>query len=342
MRRSSSHRPLDSADTSPISVHLAPHSVVQDLSAECKDVLAAIEFGSDREASPDDDPRRIRVPLSPLDDSQEVELWRTRLPVTTGRYEHIQYCKNEDVLFAHLRVDEQDYANLSDATFNNYTTILEFLGQQGYSHILRVWNYFNEINLVQDGASRYQNFCLGRYRALQNDPDFESRLPAATVIGTATPAYLIYLLAAKAPGIQLENPRQLSAFRYPKQYGPASPSFSRATLKRWGNATHLYISGTASIVGHQSRHRGDTLAQLEEILCNLSALIDHARRNRGLSIGSLRDLSLLKVYLHDPSLLPTVMERLQTTLGTDVPVLLLQGDICRTELLLEIEGLYTH
>jgi chorismate lyase/3-hydroxybenzoate synthase len=342
MPRSLSNHPLAHADPAPISVHLVPQAAMHELSAKRKDVLATIEFGSHHRARPDEDPRRIRVPLPPLEASQVVEVWRTPLPVTTGRYKHIQYCKNEDVLFAHLRVDEQNYANLNDATFKNYLTMLEFLRQQGYPHILRVWNYFNDINRIQGEVSRYQSFCLGRYRALKNDLDFETRLPASTVIGTPTRAYLIYLLAAKAPGIQLENPRQISAFRYPKQYGPARPSFSRATLKRWGHTTHLYISGTASIVGHQSRHRGHTLAQLDEILRNLSALIDQARRHRGLIIGSLSDLSLLKVYLHAPSLLPTVRQRLQTTLGFDVPVLLLQGDICRAELLLEIEGLYAH
>jgi hypothetical protein len=59
----------------------------------------------------------------------------------------------------------------------------------------------------------------------------------------------------------------VSAYDYPRQYGPAAPSFSRAALTP---DPLLLISGTASIVGHASVHLGDVTAQLEETLANLA------------------------------------------------------------------------
>lgn len=146
---------------------------------------------------------------------------------------------------------------------------------------------------------------------------------------------MIYFLAAKTPGIQIENPRQVSAFRYPPQYGPRSPSFSRAVLKRWTGASHLFISGTASIVGHVSRHPRDPLAQLDETLANLEALLNHANRFLQASIR----LASIKLYLRPDLRAADVQQRLDERLGRDLPRLLLTGDICRDDLLLEIEGL---
>lgn len=137
--------------------------------------------------------------------------------------------------------------------------------------------------------------------------------------------------------MQIENPRQVSAFHYPPQYGRRSPSFSRAVLKNWGEGhEHLYISGTASIVGHASQH-GDLLPQLAETLANLEALLAEADRRAMTPL----DLTLLKIYVR-PNLDPAPLrDRIVRTFGANVPLLFLRADICRQELLLEIEGLAT-
>ncbi len=306
-----------------------------------ENLMAMIEFGYRRGLQVTTDPRIIQIPLEPLGNTSLIEVWYSHEVIETGEIDQIRFCKNPSAIFAQLCLDEHEYANLHDAAFDGYRRLTAFLHQQDYLYPLRIWNYFNDINAIEGAANRYQNFCRGRHRALQDIPELERRLPAATVIGTQTPAFIIYLLAAKTPGIQVENPRQVSAFHYPRRYGPISPSFSRATIKHWGRNTHLYISGTASIVGHQSRHRGNTLAQLDETLRNLEALIDHSRRTRKLAITGLRDLNLAKVYLHHPALEDSVVQQLKLRLGADVTVAILRGDVCRAELLLEIEGIYT-
>jgi len=70
-------------------------------------------------------------------------------------------------------------------------------------------------------------------------------------------------------------------------------AFARATRTREGS---LFISGTASIVGHKSEHVGDVTAQLEETLRNLAAVKNQTQ----LDAQRLRRDSLLKVYVRDP------------------------------------------
>ena len=87
--------------------------------------------------------------------------------------------------------------------------------------------------------------------------DFPQTLPAGTAVGTMSGPLKIHFLAARQPGTHVENPRQVSAYEYPRVYGPCSPSFARATLRPSISGSHLLIAGTASVVGHVSEHIGD-------------------------------------------------------------------------------------
>jgi chorismate lyase/3-hydroxybenzoate synthase len=201
-----------------------------------------------------------------------------------------------------------------------------------------MWNYFPQINTETSGLERYRAFCLGRHQALDAWHFPEEQLPAASAIGTHAEGLLIYFLAGHRPGTQIENPRQVSAFNYPEQYGPKSPSFSRATLiPEW---QHLYISGTASIVGHETRHSGDQLAQLHESLKNVQTVIDIARQVSALECTEVKELKVIRVYVRNTLELDRIAQTLKQALGEDIRLQLVQGDICRHDLSLEIEGMY--
>ena len=85
--------------------------------------------------------------------------------------------------------------------------------------------------------------------------------------------------AARVPGTPVENPRQVSAYRYPRQYGPQAPSFARAMLPP-SQAMPLLLSGTASVVGHESKHHDCVESQLAETFANFDSLIAAARALR--------------------------------------------------------------
>ena len=169
-----------------------------------------------------------------------------------------------------------------------------------------------------------------------------SQLPAATAIGRcdADRRIQVYWLAARLPGTPVENPRQVSAYRYPRQYGPQAPSFARAMLPPAGSEMPLMLSGTASVVGHASQHEGELLAQLDETFANFDALIASARRHRPELPAAFGPGSRLKVYVRDAADLPAVAEAFEARYGDRLPRLLLHAAICRRELALEIDGVH--
>jgi chorismate lyase/3-hydroxybenzoate synthase len=299
--------------------------------------LACIRFGKGLPAH--DDPRVIDVGLAPLG-ALGAQLWQSELPVRHGRDDGIGYAENGELLFGSLRLEEPELAHMDHAAFRAYVRMDRLLQKFGYPCWLRVWIYMADITHGEGDAERYRQFSLGRHRALSLKPGFELNLPAATAIGSHDSGLVIYFIAAKSPGVQIENPRQVSAFRYPREYGPRSPSFSRAMLKHWSDTTHLYVSGTASIVGHESRHRGDAARQLEEVHNNLQALVQNAQRQLACDPSHTARPLALKLYLRDPGLMHALRPLLPRLFGADTPILCLEGDICREDLLLEMEGLY--
>ena len=296
-------------------------------------LLALIRFGA-----PDPfptDPRVCTIPLPERGGGATAEVWLGVAPAQTGVREGVHYADNGDALFLHLHLDEPAPDALNLLTATTYERLFAAARTRGYPCLLRIWNYFPAINQNAGGLERYRAFCVGRHAALRAErAELEAHLPAASAIGTRQPGLRLYALAARDAGWQIENPRQISAFHYPTQYGPQSPSFSRAILKRWGERDHhLYLSGTASIVGHASQHYG-LMAQLDETLLNLEALLAEAHRRA----AALRPV-LLRVYVR-PDLDPApVRERIAQAFGPDTPLLFLCADICRQDLLIEIEGL---
>ena len=301
------------------------------------DVLAAIVFGEDSPRAPD--PRCVRVALEPRIGRGLAEIWHGRGPVKLGRSGPIQYAEDGAHLMAWMEVDDDAAVDFAEPTERAYRALLDFQAHSPYSHVWRVWNLMARINAGAGDAERYKRFCVGRARALAIASESDAiGLPAATAVGTVRGgrALQVCWLAGATPGQPLENPRQVSAYRYPRQYGPAAPQFSRAMLTPSGV---LLVSGTASIVGHGSLHAGDAAAQLEETLRNIDALIDDADRRLRTAGRQARSNPLVKVFLRPPLDSRAIEQRLRRHFGPDTALLVLEAEICRAELLLEIEAI---
>jgi chorismate lyase/3-hydroxybenzoate synthase len=269
-----------------------------------------------------------------------AELWTSSLPVTYDQAEGIHCAMNDEVLFGALQVEECPGMLLDSVTYIAYRRLLFQARALGYPHLLRVWNYFPRINCESDGLERYQRFCAGRHQALVEClSDFPRSLPAGTAIGTMSGPLSIHFLAAREPGTHVENPRQVRAYEYPRVYGARSPSFARATLRPSISGSHLLIAGTASVVGHVSEHIGDPHKQTMEIVHNLIALITHTEQLHGVTHGQWGEQAFFKIYIRYPEDFTTVRDILKEQLPFPTEVLYLQGEMCRSELLLEIEGI---
>ena len=230
-------------------------------------------------------------------------------------------------------------ADVAAAAQSAYAQLLATARPSAHPYLIRIWNFLGAINVGEGDAERYRRFCVGRNAAV--DAMFRDPPPAATAIGApdaAAPLTLVALCSDR-PAIALENPRQTPAWEYPREYGPVPPGFSRGAVLEDGDSALLLASGTASIVGHVSQHRGDVLAQLDESLVNLGVLLEEGRRRSGRPFD-LAGLQALRVYLREADALVAVQARLQS-LGLPLDrVAFLQGDVCRRELEVELEGVF--
>lgn len=254
---------------------------------------------------------------------------------------HYRYC--DDLLFGCLSIEERsidaDSASgaLLRATEIAYQEVFDVLSETGHRHLIRIWNYLPQINAQSDGDERYRHFNSARQTAFRKTGRaVMGTVPAACALGSPPDSPLcVYFLAARRPPKMIENPRQTSAYHYPPKFGRHRPIFSRACL--WGEANNakLFISGTASIVGHETIHSGDVIAQTRETLVNISALLAEANRSVGAPRFSL-DALQLKVYVRRPSDLAAIKATLSAR--TAASAVYLKADICREDLLVEIEA----
>jgi chorismate lyase/3-hydroxybenzoate synthase len=305
---------------------LARFSVRYDPSDELTDgTLALLEFGA---GGAEREPRRLSVPLAPAGTASARERWHVEAPVAHGSRDALRWSAGGGWLFVAVEADEAEFGGVEAAAEHVYRQLCGFAGAREERHLLRIWNYLHAINEGEGDRERYRRFCIGRAHGLAAHGI--SRYPAATAIGHHRPGLLqVYALCASRPGEALENPRQVSAWRYPRQYGPTPPSFARAMKLPGGG---LAISGTAAVVGHASRHDRDLQAQVAETCVNLRALLDTA------VLPDFDASSPLKVYLRRAEDAQAVRAALARHLDTSVPHLILHGDICRHELLVEIDG----
>jgi enamine deaminase RidA (YjgF/YER057c/UK114 family) len=108
-----------------------------------------------------------------------------------------------------------------------------------------------------------------------------------------------------------------------------------------GSYAMIFISGTASITAAETRHLGDAAAQAGETLDNIAALISEENLARhGLpGLGTtLAGMGLARVYIKRKEDYSRVRAICEERLG-ELPTIYAVADVCRPDLLVEIEGM---
>lgn len=269
------------------------------------------------------------------------EYWETAGGITRGATDGLCWSATDDLLFMSMAVANHGDDDPMAASHDAYEHMLAFARAQGYPWLLRLWNFLPQINHGEGDRERYRRFCLGRNLALEEAGIPESELCAATAVGTDGERLLIHCLAGRGRGVPIENPRQVAAYHYPRLYGPRSPSFARAFGLDLGPAgTGLFVSGTASIVGHRTIHPGELMPQVDETLLNLQALLgEAAERLDAPGLARFNGDSLLRVYLRAPERWDEVAARIRAC-WPEVHLAGLAADICRHDLEVEIEAFH--
>jgi chorismatase len=303
-------------------------------------ILGRVDFiAKSREITIDKGFPSVSVNLAESVEEGFSEVWETTRPVASGKFGAISYAADGEFLFCAFHIPERpEYA---DATEEAYTDALELTTSLGYRPF-RIWHYISQINEPNAaGLEVYRDFCVGRARVLERY-GVTHDMPAATVIGARAGGVVCYLLACRSgTHVNLENPRQVPAYHYPSRYGPRSPNFARATyLAPASGGEYVFVSGTASILGHQTMHRGDVAAQCRLALENIGCVIGDGNLfahdvGRG---HSLADLAAVKVYVRRRADMPMVRDICGAALAPSAAVAYLNADICRSDLLVELEG----
>ncbi|HEX7677237.1 MAG TPA: hypothetical protein VF713_03880 [Thermoanaerobaculia bacterium] len=300
------------------------------------EVIAAVHYADHVSLTNTD----VTLAMRPLG-SADTEVWRSRLPVTRGTRGAVAFAHDEHVLAGAIASSDPDVERAARVA---YGEIVGVLRAEGFPFFLRIWNHVRDLNaqchsaaLDHDGESqdrqadgdreRYKCFSAGRHDALVAAGLTKSDFPAASAVGMRDGNLSIHFLASRERGRNVENPRQVSAYDYPRQYGLRSPSFARATIAQDGS---VFISGTSSVRGHETLHAGDVEGQLEETIANLNRIAVECGR-------SLGEAQALKLYVRHAAGAARIVERFRES-APAASLLVLESDICRAGLLLEAEA----
>lgn len=307
-------------------------------------LLGGLHYGASSDCAPLNEALHPLAAPALLNSGDRVDLWTAEAPTHSGQTGCVRWRRSGPWLFGAVDLDADDESPGVEAMAHRaYTDLFETLQAHDQPALLRLWNYLPHIT-ADDGAGmeRYRRFNSGRQRAFieAGQRAFEGA-PAACALGLRSGSGLALRFVAGHTEVRaIENPRQVPAWRYPTDYGPRAPTFSRAALAALGQGQlALLVSGTASIVGHASQHAGDTPAQVDETLRNLQAVFDAARAQCDAPLA-LEDSEPV-IYLRHAHQAQAVREQLAQALGPQSrfmqSAVFLAADVCRPELDVEIE-----
>lgn len=224
-----------------------------------------------------------------------------------------------------------------------------------FDQVIRTWLYLGGIVDGDGPTQRYKELNRARSDFYRDIPFLKTLLPpgrqgrifpASTGIGTEGRGIMMSAIALATTrsdivALPLENPRQTPAFDYGDCYSPKSPKFSRAMALSCGNYATIFISGTASITDSETRHLDNVVGQTHETLTNIEALIseDNLARHGLPGLGTTLDgLGLVRVYIKRAADYAATRAACEQRLG-ELPTIYAVGDVCRPDLLVEIEGI---
>jgi enamine deaminase RidA (YjgF/YER057c/UK114 family) len=223
-----------------------------------------------------------------------------------------------------------------------------------FNHIFRQWNYIEGITNVDADDRESQHY--QQFNNVRSDyysrADFSGGYPAATGIGTSAGGVMVCFFAASPEGyhtLSIENPLQKAAFDYSEKVlvGNAeyrgskkcSPKFARAKWVANQQSEQVFISGTASIRDEITVGVKDVVVQTGITLDNIEQLISReSLSSLGKGDHKLPRIEFIRVYIKRPEHHRVVKQICEQRLP-GIPGIYVVSDVCREDLLVEIEAL---
>lgn len=307
-------------------------------------VLGVIEYGEKRELFLDENHMVLPYQFIQVKSIQEnfFEIWNTCELVTYRKVGNCNIGESKHFCLRAVTVNDTvgDHKKNAESAYNQ---IMKNLNLKKY-RIIRFWNYVSEINARGNSQERYKEFCVGREKAFsQILYNSQETYPAATGIGIKGNNICISLLAVNDETMYcgIENPRQTPAYAYPKKYGNSSPKFSRGAYINIDEQKVWFVSGTASIIGSDTIYVDDVVKQTETTIENIEILLSSENLKKHIDDNPdiQNDLRCLKVYIRSWDDVPIIKTLCEKKFDKE-KIIYMQNDICRKNLLVEIEGVW--
>ena len=223
-----------------------------------------------------------------------------------------------------------DPACQTGEVFHAWSSILADHGMSLADHAVRTWVYVRDIDqnyagMVQARRDYFEANGLTRL----------TRYLASTGIeGISREAGSLVTLDALA--MRPLAPDQIVRMEALDHMSPTihyGVTFERGCRIRFGDRSHLHVSGTASIDKEgRTLYPGDPRRQAERAIANIRALLaPHG--------ATLNDMAYLAAYLRDPKDRDRVAAVLAAEIPPTVPLLFLESKVCRPNWLIELDGL---
>ena len=260
-------------------------------------------------------------------------------------------CNDEESMLFVEGVPSSDFSasvrHQSAEVFGKLDTILS---KHGFAvdDIVRQWNYIGDIVGQREGKQNYQEFNDARSEYYAKGK-WQNGYPAATGIGSVE-GIVVGAIAFKSNTSKavypIDNPLQVAAHVYSKNVlidnaadaVKSTPKFERAKLIETARGACCFVSGTAAIRGEESVDAHSVELQTVRTIENIEYLVS----NENLVRHGCRPCELKYVFLQvfiknreDYDEVRRVVEAAYPCVTTIYTV----ADVCRSELLVEIEGI---
>ena len=241
----------------------------------------------------------INTGLLSLNSQNLHEIWKVNEKVNIEKFNDIQISQSDNYMFGFSVIKK--IGSYEEIKINIAKQYNDFfeVSKQKKMKVLKIWHYLPK--LLDDYDNKKTNYSL-------------------------------LCEARESVYKSIENSREVSSYNYPMNIFLEKPMFSRAVSFIPNNSmtNRILVSGTASIKGYESMHSKNILRQLDETLENYNTFFDD---KKNLS-------NIARVYMSSTSdnNIQLVSNVLNKKFGEN-NYALLKGDICRPELLIEIEGM---
>lgn len=251
---------------------------------------------------------------------------------------------------------ERNFDFLVNSTFGTANKILE-AENMSFKNVIRQWNYIENITsttLRQSGKYQYYQIFNDTRALFYENNNLRFDFPAATGIGCDSGGFVLELIALNSAkqykSISIKSPIQKNAYEYSKgvligdathPVSKQAPLFERAKMVMFSNDAIIYISGTAAINGEKSIEILDVEYQTEATIKNIFELVteNNFRLNNVHKTVKKMHPSYVRAYVKNKAH-HTLVDKICRKYFKDTPLLLVQSDVCRDELLVEIEAAF--